>query len=98
MASLKPQPAKIVRSAGVCSMSGKDDVSFIYFRMGSGFPFGRQGMTRLSVILLTGWGLCSSLPDSVFDRGFIISVNVDALVCRRDLIKLSSKSLNTAAC
>ena len=36
--SLKPPPA-----TGICSMSGKDDVSFVYFRMGSGFPFGRQG-------------------------------------------------------
>ena len=43
MASLKPQPAKIVLSTGVCSMSGKDDISVVYFRMGYGFPFGRQG-------------------------------------------------------
>ena len=42
MASLKPPPAKIVLSTGICSMSGKDDMSFVYFRMGYGFPFGRQ--------------------------------------------------------
>ena len=41
VASLKPPPAKIVPSTGAWTMSGKDDVSFVYFRMGSGFPFGR---------------------------------------------------------
>ena len=43
MALLKPPPTKIVLSAGVCSMSGKDNASFVYLRMGYGFPFGRQG-------------------------------------------------------
>ena len=33
VALLKPPPAKIVLSIGVCSMSGKDDTSFIYFRI-----------------------------------------------------------------
>ena len=44
-------------------------------------------MTRLSVILLTGWELL------FISSWFIISVNVDALearlACRRDQVKLS---------
>jgi len=54
-----------------------------------------RGMTRLSVILLTGWELL------FISSWFIISVNVDALearlACRRDQVKLSGKSPNTAA-
>ena len=46
-----------------------------------------RGMTRLSVILLTGWELL------FISSWFIISVNVDALearrACRRDQVKLS---------
>ena len=40
---MAPPPAKIVFSTGICCMSGKDDVSCVYFRMGYSFPFSRQG-------------------------------------------------------
>ena len=46
MASLKPPPARIVLSTGVCSTSGKDDVSFIFLKIFLGwdeaFPFGKK--------------------------------------------------------
>ena len=42
VASLKPPPAKIALSTGICNMSGKD-VSFVYFRIWYGFPFSRHG-------------------------------------------------------
>ena len=74
----KPPPAKIVLSTCICHMSGKDDVSFVYFRMGYSFPVGRLGEWPdfQSFFWLAG-NVCSCFPGSMLDQGFI-SVNVSS--------------------
>ena len=102
VASLKPPPAKIVRSVDVCRMSGKDDVSVVYFRMGYGFLFGRQGddpTFNHSPDWLETLVHLFLVPCLIEVSYLSVSMRLKASpACRRDLIKLSAKSPNIAAC
>ena len=73
----------------------RDDDSFVYFRMGYGFPFWQAGgwPDFQSFFWLAG-NLCSSLPGSMFDRGFVISFNVDALVSTSGLQERPAKIIS----
>ena len=102
VASLKPPPAKIVRSVDVCRLSGKDDVSVVYFRMGYGFLFGRQGddpTFNHSPDWLETLVHLFLVPCLIEVSYLSVSMRLKASpACRRDLIKLSAKSPNIAAC
>ena len=93
VALLKPLPAKIVLSTGVYSMSGKDSALFI---LGgdkvSHFNHSSDWLETFVYLFLVPCLIEVSCHLS-------ISMRLKARpACRRDLIKLSAKSPNTAAC